>query len=310
MTALPRMSGTEPAEGYEVYVAVGLILGSMIAALSSFVASSYLFGLMQFIWLSVFMIKRFRRRAQSPPFGFVFVPVGLAWGAFGLAISGLSTAGSELPHSLVTLGRIALQEAFLLNLIVGLGSRMIPFLTRARNVDPRSVVTENFWPAIVILSSLNISFFVQVFYSGSLIWLSRAAILSLAAVFLFSILKRPSEKTVLGTSIRLSVLTIIAGYVLLTIYPSQQLALLHVVFIGGYGLLTLMVATRVVLSHGGQPLDIERKSIPLALVLILIVCAAILRGFSFWTSAATLWIAALLIWSFFVGRYLVVDGRL
>ena len=48
------------------------------------------------------------------------------------------------------------------------------------------------------------------------------------------------------------------GFVAAAVWPEQRVEAWHVAFVGGYALLTLAIATRVVVSHGGHARSEER----------------------------------------------------
>jgi uncharacterized protein involved in response to NO len=50
---------------------------------------------------------------------------------------------------------------------------------------------------------------------------------------------------------------IVLGLVLAALAPAHEIAALHLTFLGGFALLTLGIATRVMVSHGRQPLSLE-----------------------------------------------------
>ena len=80
---------------------------------------------------------------------------------------------------------------------------------------------------------------------------------------------------------------------------------LHLAFIGGFSLFSILVATRVTLSHGGYGTDLERTSSALKWAALLISASAFVRLWApMETSyvhhlayAAILWISGLVVWS-------------
>jgi len=71
------------------------------------------------------------------------------------------------------------------------------------------------------------------------------------------VLQRPQVRTFLVWGLKVSIASLILGYLILSLGIENSLAGLHLVFIGGLALLTLMVATRVTVAHGGASLDLE-----------------------------------------------------
>lgn len=312
MTALPKMSGTAKASVGESWVPVGLLGGSVFLALmgKGMWASALAGG--QFIFLIQFAVRRFLKRQANPPQGFLFVPFGLLWGLIGVSLQTLEGAGVLLPAALSELGKIGLQQAFLLNLVVGLGSRLIPFLSRVGVADPMSQLAESKVKGLSILVALNLSFLLEPILPTWMVYSLRGVVLGVAAVVLFGFLKKPSQATIVGVSLRASVSMMTAAYLGIGLFPQFQLALLHIVFIGGYTLLTLTVATRVTLAHGGHSLGLEVRSLTLVATLVLLIVAATLRSLSILSWAATIWLLAVMTWSFGIGRFLLArdDGEI
>ncbi len=79
---------------------------------------------------------------------------------------------------------------------------------------------------------------------------------------------------------RLSVVFLILSCVLQLIPAFPALAAQHLSYVGGLTIITLMVATRVMLAHGGVSLDYELSSKRLGFVLASFCIAAILRLFA------------------------------
>lgn len=291
MTAAPRMSGTHPASDIENRVALTLALTNIAFAVAGWAMLARVTAAAQIFVLGRFLFVRLRRRSQNPPVGFLFVPLGLLWGLVGLLAPVFALEGP-----IATLARIGLQEGLLLNLIFGLGSRLVPFLTRTQRIDPTQLQADNAWPIGIVLLLLNASLVLEAYFSSWWIWALRSCVVIAAAATLFSMFKRSLQPTVMGFGIRLSIISMILGYTLIAYVPDQRLALLHIVFIGGFGLLTIMIATRVMLSHGGHPLIVEVRSKAFGLCILLATAAAVFRAQSWWTTAAVLWISAVLIW--------------
>lgn len=87
-------------------------------------------------------------------------------------------------------------------------------------------------------------------------WLRLAVLLRaavMAAEFLFSarLARPPSVPGWHRRLVWLSAWLIPAGYLLVALFPVQRAAGLHVVFIGGFALLTFSVGMHVTLAHGG-----------------------------------------------------------
>ena len=306
MTALPKMSGAQPASNLETQLAVALIFFSSLLSLLGYEAIAVIFAAGQFAHLFIFIGRRLVVRQKNPPTGFLFVPLGLFWGFTGVVLKELQIQNINLGSYGFALVPIALYQAFLLNLIIGLGSRLIPFLTRTEQINPMQAGSGGLFNlALIHAAFLNIGFLLEPILSTSVTYSLRTLVLLSAAISMFGILRRSAEFSVLGIGIRLSVFAMILGMVGLALFPENRLALLHVIFISGFALLTLMIATRVVLAHGGHSLTIERSSWYLGLVIGLLLLATTFRGFYYLNLAAGAWILALFVWFFEIGSKLL-----
>ncbi len=302
MTALPKMTGSFSATKFERSCAVALITTGVGCAVGGHFAAAYALSVVQIGFLLWFGLRRPHSRTGGRVSGFIFIPAALAWAAFGGFVHALAFASIALPSMLLDFGRVAIQEAFLLNLIVGIGGRLIPFLTRVQSAAPHEKAAELKQPYWAIFGLLNLSFFLEGVGAVRSSWALRAVVLFFAAVTLFKLHSRRPVSSHLGNGLLASIGTMIVGYALLAFLPGYKIALLHIVFIGGFTLVTLMVATRVVLSHGGFSLEIERKSVFVLGAAVLLLAAALFRGFYFLPVAATLWLAAAVFWFFGIGR--------
>jgi uncharacterized protein involved in response to NO len=104
---------------------------------------------------------------------------------------------------------------------------------------------------------------------------------------------------------------IVAAVWLVALLPRYRVDFLHVLFIGGFSLLILAVATRVTLSHGGHDPRREQRSWPLRLGLTCGLIALMARigapfapatYFEHLAFAGVLWMAGILLWGVYLVR--------
>ena len=110
----------------------------------------------------------------------------------------------------------------------------------------------------------------------------------------------------LALGLRIALFAIPGGYILMAIWPQRIFSFLHVVFITGFSLLTITVATRVVLGHSGQT---EKFRAPLKSVfwMVGLVTFAMLtrvsadwmpaHSMSHYGYAALVWILGVIVWA-------------
>jgi uncharacterized protein involved in response to NO len=275
MTAVPKMSQTESAQKWEVGGALGLLWLQVILALSGQMQIGYFVGAGLLFFLFVFVGRRFLSRKANPPMGFIFLPFSFLAALIGCLI--LATA-SHWPVEGVQLGKALLYQGFILNLILGLGTRLVPALTRVQGaLDVRSQNRESRSQFLGLAVLLNSTFVIEVYASFTMALLIRAAIVLGIAVWKFKILRPRQVAGSLSSGIRLAVWLLAAGFGLAGLFPSYGIHFLHISFIGGFALLTFLISTRVVLSHGGYDLKAEIKSPVLIWFFSLAVFIAALR---------------------------------
>ena len=96
----------------------------------------------------------------------------------------------------------------------------------------------------------------------------------------------------------------LAGLVGAALDPVRATGALHLVFVGGYGALTLGIASRVVVTHGGHAVEREQVLVPraaiaalgLALVLRLAAEAWPAQALPLLAVSATAWISLWAVW--------------
>jgi uncharacterized protein involved in response to NO len=247
--------------------------------------------LLQFLFLAWFVGNRFFKRKSNPPVVFLFIGFGLLSGIAGniLLITG----------HFVELGRLLFLHAYVLSFVLGIGSRLIPALLGAEisNFKMKTV----FAVAVVFFSSFFIESFISSYYGSML----RSLIILLIAILAWKIHQLPKRKAFQSWGLWISCWSLVIGSLGANFFPDYRIHLLHLVFISGLSMLTLMIATRVSLSHGKHDMSLEMKSRQLQAAIFLFILAALARvsaGFipTFYeyhlTCAALIWIAGLILW--------------
>lgn len=269
MTAIPRMTGSKFATRTELFLAIFLLLVQMLLNTLNLVWFSVVIFFMQVVMLLCFLILRFLQKRIIPFEGFVFFPF-----AFLQVFLGLYYGLNEQYSLLHTYAG----EAFLLNLIVGIGSRLIPVLSRlpgAISPHMQQGVTR-MKPYLFFALNLNVGLVLQ-FYFVEMANLWIIGTLILIYIYNLKIFKKTTSFTLLGLGLKVGLLFFLLGYLVRIVDVSQVAAANHLLYVGGILLITLMVATRVGLAHSGQSLDYELHSKELLLIVLSISLAAILR---------------------------------
>ncbi len=257
-TALPRMMGAPRLTGVEI----ALLWGGQAALLVAHSAGRTALG--DGLFLGVMGVMglglgwRWAVRRDVPPPGFVLV--GLAW-VCGVGGAGLGLAQDRLEDQVFFLNlRPLLQfQGFVLFPILGVGGFILPrfFGLASRQEFPESRTPPPGWlreagwglfAGLAVLGSFGLEAAGWGRAGGALRCLVSAGYLYWQVPFLRSELKGSSLALVL----RVAFLLLPAGFLAVALFPGYRVALLHQTLVGGFGLLTICVATRVVLGHSGQ----------------------------------------------------------
>jgi len=311
-TAIPHFTSTEMMTSKERISAIS-ILGLLI--LSFFLEPKVITHGMELIlvlFLLFFAGKRFLGRSNNPPPTFMFIGIGLLLGAVGALMLMLLDLGL-IDQNFLGFSKSTFYSGFMLSLIIGIGSRLIPALLGHQPVHPPTSVgaSKKFWPNIsndlkFLAAAFIISFLFElkdglVFYA----YVLRLFLVLLVALKYWKIFSPPRNKGYMYSLLWLSSWSMVVAHLLLVFFPSWRLQSLHLLYVSGFGLLTIMISTRVTLAHGGFSLAMEKNSFAILFSGIFILIAAIARfiGPTFvghyehmLLISSICWVAAMIIW--------------
>lgn len=283
-TAMPRVIGAPPLARWELWTlvllhltAIGLHIG-----LQPFGGDRVFLALL--VFFLVCMGRRFVRRQDLPPPGFALVGLGFLNALAGTAL--LASVPWNLWTSAMPVGTALLNEGWVLLLILGIGGFLLPrFLGIPQPELPESRTPLPGWTSRAMLAAATGIVITATLIAESLAFHSRAAqvIRCVAAgAYLVTTVPFHSAKVpnvTLTICLRAALVLLIAGLVFPLFSPLQRVAGLHVIFVGGFSLITITVATRVVLGHSGNS-HLFPTPLPFLLTAaLLIVAAAVLRAF-------------------------------
>lgn len=275
MTAIPKMTGTKPASWFDLGTSVFLVFLQVAFSIRNEIEISAFVFLLQILAMGYFLIYRMSKIKKMPFWGFVFIPVSFLMNLAGV-ISFLVLKDREI--FLVLSG-----EAFILNLILGLGSRLVPVISRLPNALMPNVASEKKdanWQNFLFVVFLNTSFVMQIFGFSNLGIGIRSVVLVFASIKYLKILTKPVQWTVVGVGLKISSLFLIFGT--LCTMPALQFTLAgqHLLFISGFVLLTMLISTRVVLAHGGQNLSYEVSAKKILIFIVCLIFSGMTRFFA------------------------------
>lgn len=307
-TALPRLLDVPRVRGREVScyaLGLGLTTGLHLAGLTFWGDTAFLLTFGAFL---AGLLRRARRRRDMPPPGFVLVILGLLCGFAGTVLM-----LPAQPCAYAT-GRLLLYQGFLLLPVMGVGAFLLPrfFQLPGRQSFPESLQPPpGWWPRALFALACG----ALVFASFALEIVGAVAaghLLRAGAVLLYFWREVPAHKAKFNTgtlagALRLALLAIPIGLLATVVVPMQhRIGLLHLVFITGFGLLTLTVATRVIFGHCGQSHRFKERlpSVRIMAACFIAALALRIRGefalperFTLYAIAAVIWIAGLLVWA-------------
>lgn len=311
-TALPRVLSARRLSGVELIVfsvlylsLVGLhVTGQTIAGDIGFL-----------LLLGTFvgrMATRFRSRSDMPPPGFVLILLAFACAATGAVLSVLSSR-YELSIFWINLQRLLLSQGFILLPVLGVGAFLLPrfFGLISQHNFQESISPPAGWIRLALLAAVTGILIISTFVIESMGWhrLAHSSRFLLAGAYLFQmapIFQSPKTKSTLGTVLKGAMIMILAGFLATAIFPVYRVGLLHVTLVGGLGILTFAVATRVVFGHSGQmaKLQAPNRWLAVAVLLMLLGMATRISG-DYWPNVlashysygAVIWIAGALFWA-------------
>jgi len=315
-TAMPRMLTAKPLRGFEV-ISLLLLHGCMATAFAfERIQWGDLFLCLWILLFVCFMVPRFRERKDTPPPGFVLVFLAFASALAGAVMAVVLSFQEEPDAFWVTLQKLLGYQGFVLLPILGIGPFILPrlFAMESSHNFPESLAPSKAWRGKAFMAlfagvAIVASFVVEAFGNLRVAHGLRFAI-TLAFLWVELPLQRaPQSASTLGAAIRLAFVSVLAGFLAVSIWPGYRTALLHFTLVGGFAVVTVVVATRVVFGHSGRLKQLQGRNIWLlaALGLMLLGMATRISAdflpkvrISHYIYGSAAWIIGLLLWSAFV----------
>jgi uncharacterized protein involved in response to NO len=300
-TAVPRFSRTEFASGREVTVLFLLIVSGLIAGFFGSERLVFLASGMTGLWILFFLIRRIRKRKANPPYSFLFLFVGLIlW-----VISGVSSFFGA-PEEMKELH----YHGAVMAIILGVGSRLLPgILGHTEIVNHQKKLYEAPVPLYRTLPAgfalLMLAYICSFFLPPDLSTKVCALVVMIIGLSYWKLSQFPKEKTALTISLWICGWLIVLSYILRALWSEGMIHGSHAFFINGLVLLSFLVATRVIQSHGPQDKNLENwKGLYVVTALIFLASATRVSAYllperylSHLGYASLLLLAAILIWS-------------
>lgn len=259
-TMLPRRTASPPAQAWQIAavafclpVAVGLAWTGHL----SLSQGAWIVGLLV---MTGFVLPRLSGSLgqRRPPNAFVWLPVALFAGMGGALLIGAYGILGDEALWLHDLGRALVLQGMFIALVCGVGSLVLPmFLYGQPPPDAGDTRGDRLERGGHLLAAVLI---LAAFVGG--LWYPRAGALLLALVCGAVLLRvgriksLPSAPGLHRRMLWLAAWAIPVGYAVLALFPAHRAAMLHLVFLAGFAMLALSVASQVVFGHGGRPQEL------------------------------------------------------
>lgn len=302
MLAAPRLTPAELAGLLALHVAGGICHLQMQTLWGDALFVALLVG-----FAACLGARALFRRSESVPPPMLLAALGLLCGIAGAAM--WANPAWHMSAATYRLAGLLLYQGFLLGPIMGVGSFLFPRLLGGEFGEPSAgpEMRRAWVRTLVAASALLASFAVEVWWHplAGVILRTGAVVIALSSTRW----RRAADALPAGTlanALRVWCLPLtLLGVATPALAYARHVTLEHLLFIGGFGLLCLIVASRVLFGHSGALPEFARKSRTARTIVALVVIAAFTRASAeFWPKiivshhlyAAGLWASAALIW--------------
>ncbi|MFB6355574.1 MAG: NnrS family protein [bacterium] len=313
-TAIPRFTSSWYLRGWEFLLLFVGLFGAIYSGFTSHPTAHHLSVFMTISVLILFGVQRNWNREENPPFTFVFVAGGLVlWWTANLLLT-LSPYKLIAPF-LIPPANAIYNHGALFCLVIGVGGRLVPGMLgwekivlkqRDRYENAESLNEAIPIPVWIALAVFLFSYLAEGSIDPRVLWIVRGVVMSYVAIVYWKIYRFPKERTGFTWGIWVSIWSFILGVLVPIAWPASGSHGFHTIFIGGFSLLTILVATRVTLAHGTEGKQLESSSITLKLLIGLFVLAMVTRvTAAIWPRvylshlgyAAMIWLLGILLWA-------------
>jgi uncharacterized protein involved in response to NO len=310
LTSMPAFTRGGRCRPWELLGAAGLL-----AAVAAFLLAGLAWAAHAAFALSVLLVgwalaSRVVRARHLPPEEFLFVALGLLLGLAGAAALVAQHAAAWIPPA-PRFGERLVSLGMMLSIVLGVGGLLVPTFTGMR--DPLQVPgiarpheragrRRLFLAVALVLAGAFALEARGLAWAGSL---ARALGASALLLLVWKLHRGPGQKGLLPRVLWLAGWSVLAGLWLAVAWPAQATTAWHVVLIGGFGLLTLGIGTRVTVAHGRHPFADEARvltpwivgAVALALALRLAAALAPAGANHAHAASAAAWMLAWALWS-------------
>lgn len=285
-TAGPRMATAPKLTPLELFLLLALHQASAICHLRlQHVWGDGLFVVLLSSLLFCLIIRVVKFRREAPPPQMLLALTGLACGIVGAFLLLLPSTMLDLQR--LRLANLLLYQGLLLPPVLGIGSFVFPRMLGGDFGDPKTAAQS--WTKLIrsIIAALLIvsSFFLEAF--GQVILGGLLRVVAATAYLWIEISWKTRQAGSLTTGLFWALGLGWLGLVLAPFHYVQHISIEHLLYIGCFGMLMLVVGSRVLFGHSGDLEGFFARSKWVRLLIFLGVLAATTRSTPAWVPATT-----------------------
>jgi len=317
LTAVPRRTQTPGVSAAEMSaLAAALVITTAGAVAGLWLVSEIAYACV-FVLLAQFAIRRFMGRAagRRPPAAFVMVPIAALLGLTGAVLVAVAEF-QNAPPSAGHLGMLFIEQGVFLCLAVGIGGLVLPLISGKPPPPDLGSSPRESWKAMAYATAgaaIFVSLILEQLGFQRIGPLLRAIVVAVGLGLGGGAWRLPAKTGLHRKLVWLSTWMMPAGLLASAIWPDYRVPALHILFIGGFGLMAFGVATHVTLTH----LDLQQLALGRPPAVIIMAAAFALALFLRFTAdasdtyfrhlgwASAVWILGSAAWLVFLGPKLV-----
>jgi uncharacterized protein involved in response to NO len=232
------------------------------------------------------VIRVVKFRKEAPPPQMLLALTGLACGIAGASM--LLSPATLMDLQRLRLANLLLYQGLLLPPVLGIGSFVFPRMLGGDFGDPKTAAQSKskLIRSIVAAVLLVVSFFLEAFGQVTLGYALRAIVA--AGYLLVEVTWKTQQAGSLTTGLFWALILGWLGIVLAPFHYVQHVSIEHLLYIGGFGMLMLVVGSRVLFGHSGDLEGFFVKSKWVRFLVFLGVLAATTRATPAWMPSTTI----------------------
>ena len=236
------------------------------------------------------VIRVIRFRKEMPPPQMLLALTGLACGITGAAM--LVDPAIYASPQRFRLANLLLYQGLLLPPVIGIGSFLFPRMLGGDFGDPktpeqsRAKLRRAILAAVLLVASFPVEVHVHPFAGFAL----RAAVAATYLLIEVRWRKSPGDapRGSLTTGLFWALITGFLALVLAPLHYAQHVSIEHLLYIGGFGMLMLVVGSRVLFGHSGDLEGFFARSKWARFLIVLGILAATTRATPAWVPSTTI----------------------